>query len=706
MDMSRDSLHGTASLSYSRRTPPGKKKRPWVLGLFLLMFLLSIASGSLFYLFLRYAPLPPSNWSNSSTVQAADGSVLTDLFSGGRSSLKVPLQEIPPVLREATVAVEDRQFYSHHGFNLMGILRALYVNVRSGQIVEGGSTITQQLATYLYFNKQDRTLTRKLKEAVRTMQLEIHYSKDQILELYLNSIYYGEGAYGVEAAAQTYFGKSVKDLNLAESAMLAGLPNGPSLYDPLLHEQAAKERQTIVLTAMRNQGYITQQQWEQAVREPLKYAVKRTQNANAPHFTSYVAEEAKQVLGLGDNELALGGYQIHTTLDPAMQKAAEEAVNQYLPPGDLEVALVAVDPQNGAIKAMVGGRHLKDPGLNHVLTKRQPGSSFKPIVYLTALSHGFTPATRIKSEPTTITYGANGEKKYEVKNFANDYVHDYIDMRTAIARSDNVYAVTTHMKVGPQNVMETARQLGIESPLQPYPSLALGTFPVSPLEMVRAYAALANGGHKVTLHSISSIEDAYHYTIYENQPTSEQVADERLTFILTDLMKSVFEPGGTAARVAAMLDRPAAAKTGTTDTDAWMIGYTPDLVTAVWVGYDKDRLLSQSDARVAAPIWAAFMQKALQGHPKNDFTVPNGLFKVAIDPASGQLATANCPTRHEEYFVAGTEPTEECSLHPASFSGKMKKKWQESESSLQHFWDVLHGTPSRSSESEQGGRSP
>jgi 1A family penicillin-binding protein len=689
-DLSSDTLHGTPPAAYPSRVQRRRRRGGFIFAFFSLVFLISMAAGSLFYLYLRYAPLPPSNVANTSTVIADDGTVLTDLFRGGQNRLKVPLQEIPLYLREATIAVEDDQFYSHHGFNLTSIARALYVNFKEGRIVEGGSTITQQLAKKLYFS-DDRTFTRKLKEAVRTMQLEINYSKDQILDQYLNIIYYGEGAYGVEAAAQTYFGKSVQDLDLAESAMLAGLPNSPSSLSPFQNEKGAKERQRIVLDAMVKQGYITKQQADDAYHEPLKYATKHSLNANAPHFTNLAATEAKNALGLQDNELALGGYKIHTTLDPNMQKLAEDAVAKYMPKGDLEVALVAIDPKTGALKTMVGGRHFKDPGFNHVLAKRQPGSSFKPILYLTALNNGYTPATRIKSEPTTIKYGADGEKTYEVKNFADQYVHDFIDMRTAISRSDNVYAVTTNMDVGPDKVVEEARKLGIESPLQPYPSLALGAFPVSPLEMARAYSALANGGQKVQIHAVSSIENAYNKNVYQFQSTPEQVADPKLTFILSDLMKGVFEPGGTAYRVAKMIDRPVAGKTGTTDTDAWMIGYTPDLVTVVWIGYDKDRLLSQEESHLAAPIWAEFMKQALARQEKTDFQKPEGVIQVAIDPTTGQLATPNCPSQHLEYFVAGTEPTEECSEHPASLPGKLRKKLGEGSSTLHKVWDYLTG---------------
>lgn len=686
-----DTLHGTPATSYTRRRQTHKRKNGFAILFFVTIFLFSMVAGCLFYLYLRYAPLPPSNAANASAVLTTDGTVLTDLFKGGHNRLKVPLQDIPATLREATISVEDDKFYSHHGFDFYGIARALYVNIKSGQIKEGGSTITQQLAKNLYFNTQDRTFTRKIKEAVRTMQLEINYSKDQILEQYLNYIYYGEGAYGAEAAAQTYFGKPVQNLDLAESAMLAGLPKGPSIYSPLSDEKKAKERQRIVLDAMVNQGYITKQQADEAYQEPLQYATQHTMNAKAPHFISLAVADAKDALGIQENELVLGGYKITTTLDPAMQKAAEDAVAKYLPKGDLEVALVAIDPKTGEIKAMIGGRNFRDPGLNHVLAKRQPGSSFKPIVYLTALQNGFTPATRIKSEPTTIQYGPNGEKTYEVKNYENQYVNDYIDMRTAISRSDNVYAVTAQMDIGSEKVVDMARKLGIESPLQPYPSLALGSFPVSPLEMARAYAILANGGQKVQIHAVSSIENAYNKNVYQYQNTAEPVTDPKLAFILTDLLKGVFEPGGTASRVASMVDRPVAGKTGTTDTDAWMIGYTPDLVTAVWIGYDKDRLLSPVESHLAAPIWAEFMKSALSQQAKRDFPKPEGVVQLNIDPTTGQLATPNCPAQHPEYFVAGTEPTEECSEHPISIPGKIKKQLESGGSTLHKVWDYLRG---------------
>lgn len=668
-----------------------RRKRALLVKLSIYFAAITFLSGLFFFLYVRFAPLPDGDIANHSRIVAADGSVLTDLFDNGENRIKVGIQDIPLSLQNATVAIEDAQFYNHSGVNLRGIARAMYVDLRQGEWVEGGSSITQQLAKVLFLT-HDRTFSRKAKELLLTVQLETRYSKQEILENYLNAIYYGHGAHGVGQAAKIYFNKPVTNLSLAESAMLAGIPKGPTYFSPFVDLDKAKERQLHVLQAMVRNGFITQGEADNAYQQKLIFAEKKEiQTGVAPYFTQFAGKSAVERNGVPEDELFRGGLTLQTTLDLHMQRAAEAAVSKYMPQqSDLQVSLIAMDPKTGQIKAMVGGRDFTQSSFNRVLAKRQPGSSFKPFVYYTALENGATPAKMVKSEPTVFTY-ENGQT-YTVKNFGNLYAQDYIGMREAIKKSDNIYAVQTGMEVTPEKVIQTARRFGIESDLSPYPSLALGVFPVTPLELARAYSVLANGGTLVEPTAIKQIVNPYGRDVYERPVESKQVADAQNIFILTDMMRSVFEPGGTGARIASQLEsHVVAGKTGTTDTDAWMAGYSPNLVTVVWVGYDKDRLLNTTESLVAAQVWGEFMKAAQENTPAADFARPEGLIDVNIDPTTGMIATENCPHVQREFFRIGTEPTEECTEHPVTTGQKIEKQIQNGGSAIRKFWDWMRG---------------
>ncbi|ALS25668.1 carboxypeptidase [Paenibacillus sp. 32O-W] len=627
--------------------------------------LIGLALLIVLLLYLRTQALPVASISQTSEMFDLQGNVI-DTFHTGENRRSVSLADISPYAVQATLAIEDRRFYDHNGFDLRGVARAALVNLEHLSNKQGASTLTQQLARNLYLT-HEKTWTRKLKEAVYTVQLEMKYSKDEILNLYMNQIYYGHGAYGIETAADYYFGKPAKELTLAESAMLAGIPKGPKYYSPFLDMKNAKDRQRTILLAMAEQGMITREQADRAYAELLHFRKpgEDAEEGFAPYFRDYVRSVAIERLGIDERLLNEGGIRIYTTLDPVAQRAAEEAVNAGIPDkSEQQAALVAIDPRNGYIKAMVGGRDYQTNQYNRVFAdSRQPGSSFKPILYLTALAEGgMTPVTRFKSEPTTFTYD-EGRKTYKPRNFNDKYAHDYIDMRQAIASSDNIYAVNTIMSVGPEKVIETARKLGIDSPMQPVPSLALGTFPVSPFEMASAFGTLAAGGKHAEPVAILRIEDRKGNILYEAEPKVEQVVDAAHAYVLTSLMESVFDNGGTGYRVSAAIKRPVAGKTGTTATDAWLVGYTPELATAVWVGYDKGRTITPTEAHRAAPIFASFMEKALEAVPPKLFPMPDGVVSVYIDPASGKLADATCPEKRLETFVRGTEPTETCGGH-------------------------------------------
>lgn len=613
---------------------------------------------------IRYAPLPSASFPQSTQILDANGNVLAAM-QGGVNRQTVSLSQISPWLVQATLATEDRRFYEHSGVDIHGTLRAIWVDVRHLSKEQGASTLTQQLARNLYLS-HERTWKRKAMEAWYAAKLEQAYSKDQILEMYLNQIYYGHGAYGAESAARLYFGKSAKDLTLAESAMLAGIPKGPRYYSPHLHYDQAKARQHTVLQGMVTTGHITKKQEAEAASEPLHLVpLPKDKGKIAPYFVDYVRKLAAQLVPMDERLLNEGGLRIETTLDSHMQKAAEAAVAKQMPANSgLQAALVAIDPVTGHIKAMVGGRDYERNQFNRVFaTTRQPGSSFKPILYATALgARTLSPTTRFMSAPTVFYYD-DYRKIYRPSNFNDRYAGGEIGLRQAIKSSDNIYAVNTIMQVGPQEVISMARKLGITSKLDAVPSLALGTFPVSPFEMASAFTAFAGGGVRPEPTAITRIVDRDGQVLYDAHPRRESVLTPALAYVLSDLMQSVFDTGGTGHRVSYMLKRPVAGKSGTTQSDAWFVGYTPDLVTSVWVGYDRGRAISSSEAHRAAPIFAEFTENALAAVPPHPFPVPEGVVTLLIDPATGQLASDDCPEKVRETFLAGTEPTETCVLH-------------------------------------------
>lgn len=621
-------------------------------------------------LYLRSQPLPPSELQETTTVYAADGQAI-DTIHKGQNRVYVSIQEWPKHLLDATLAVEDQRFYQHFGIDIRRVGGAILANIRQGALAEGASTISQQLARNLYLN-HEKTWQRKIKEAFYTLQLEMHLSKSEILERYLNQIYFGHSTYGVEAAAQLFFGKSSRELSLAEAALLVGIPKGPRYYSPWLNAENAFARQRLILNLMEQQGLITSSEKEQALAEEL-YILdpdERLQRVPdmAPYFSDYVRHIAIQQYDIEEELYDHGGLRIYTTLDPATQVAAEQAFQQFIPEDrDLQGALVAMDPRTGYIKAMVGGKDYSSSSFNRVFAERQPGSAIKPFLYYAALEQGLTPLTLMKSEPTTFTYD-EGRATYTPRNFNSSYPNDFITMETAIAKSDNIYAVKTLMHLGEQTLVDTLHQFGIQRNFRPLPSLALGAQNVSLFELARGYALLANEGKHAEPLAILRIEDRNGNVLVEEQPVAqaqqEQVLDPANSFILTRMLRSVFEEGGTGFRVAHMLQRPVAGKTGSTDTDAWMLGYTPELVAGVWVGYDRNEFINHNnDGRLAAQIWASFVEGALQHHFPSLYTVPDGVVGAYVNPSSGLLATEHCPVQRLLYFKQGTEPTEFCHAH-------------------------------------------
>lgn len=633
----------------------------------LLSFLMLLTSLSIVgLLYLRSQPLPAHQIQETTTIYAMDGQVL-DMIHQGQNRTYVPIEHMPIHLIQAAIAVEDQRFFEHFGLDIRRILGVILVNLREGAKAEGGSTITQQLARNLYLS-HEKTWERKIKEAVYALQLEMHYSKTQILEQYLNQIYFGHSAYGVEAAAQLFFDKHVGELTLAESALLVGVPKGPRYYSPWLDFERSKSRQELILRLMHQQGYITEEAYQAALQEELHITEpgkKGTElQGSAPYFRDYIRHYVTQKYNIPEDVFEHGGLRIYTTLDPDIQRIAEETIQKFLPEDrPLQAALLAMEPATGYIRAMIGGRDYASSQYNRVFASRQPGSAIKPFLYYAALEQGFTPLTLMKSEPTTFVYD-EGRATYTPRNFNDSYSHDFITLEKALAQSDNIYAVKTLMFLGEEMLVDTLHRFGIERDFLPLPSLALGAQNVSLYELVKGYSLLANQGVRMEPTPILRIEDREGRLIVQEKPRGEAVLDEDITFILNRLLNSVFEPGGTAHRVAHLLNRPVHGKTGSTDTDAWMLGFTPQLVAGVWVGYDQNQFINHNnDGRLAAQIWAQFLEESLQEQMPALYSIPAGVTGVYIDPENGRLASEQCPVKRLLYFKKGTEPTEYCHDH-------------------------------------------
>ncbi len=571
----------------------------------------------------------------SSQIFDVKGNLLTTVHAT-ENRLPVKISDIPKNLQNAFVATEDVRFYSHHGIDPQGILRAIWVNIIRQGVSEGGSTITQQLARNAFLS-QDRTLKRKVQEALLAIEIERKYTKQEILEMYMNQIYFGQGAYGVQTASQIYFGKDVKDLTLAQASILAGLPQSPNYYSPFNNLKAAKQRQAIVLDQMAKYGYISQATADEAKKEDIGLLSKPNSKhsySEAGYFIDYIIALVSEKYG--EDAIYKDGLKIYTTLDQDMQNAAEAAMTElptyYTDKNGIQQpqgALVAINPKNGYIVAMVGGRGT-DSFNRAVMAERQPGSAFKPFVYLAALEKGMTPGTIIEDKATTY-YGWT----------PNNYTRSFsgkVTMRYALQHSLNIPAVQLAYEVGMDKVIEVAKRMGITtlvtsgSGTDENLAAALGglTHGVKPIEMASAFGILANGGVRIDPIAITKIIDRNGQVIEEAAVEEKRVVSAKDAYVLTNMMQSVIN-GGTGGN--AYIGRPAAGKTGTTDDskDAWFVGFTPDLSAAVWLGddYGSETLHGISGGTVPASIWQTFMSKALANVPPSDFEVPPGAEKIA-----------------------------------------------------------------------------
>jgi penicillin-binding protein 1A len=670
------------------------RRFPWKLFLSVVLVVVFGSAGAVFGLvqwLRRDLPTPEQ----VATVQApvktvvydVRGRVLHEFYRENRSP--VPLRGIPRSLVNATLSTEDRNFYRHWGVDLWGIARAAATDVFHRRRAQGGSTITQQLARNLFLT-HERTFTRKLKEIALAIELERNYSKNQILEMYFNQIYFGEGAYGVEAAAKTYFGKPLAELTLPECALLAGIPANPSLYSPRRQPRAAVARRSKVLRNMLFTHAITQVEFDNAMHAPLGVTPLRYDNDRAAYFVEMVRLHLDEKYG--SNSVYEGGLRVHTTLDMDLQQLAERSVEKQLESLETELkitktratfvvqtsiaangrtpylqgALVAIDPRNGYVRALVGGRDWTHSNFNRATqARRQPGSAFKPFVYTAAMDNGFKPTDIIVDEPVSFP-GGDG-KPYEPRNYDQTF-RGPVTLRYALQQSINIPAIKLLRKVGVSLVASYARRMGIKSPLGQNLSLALGSSEVTLLELTSAYAVLADRGVRNEPLFILKVEDRAGNVLERNAPRPFEVLSEGTAATMTSMLRSVMDHGTGYPARARGFTIPAAGKTGTMDEymDAWFVGYVPSLACGVWVGYDEKKVIGpgMTGARAALPVWTDFMVGATRGLPPEDFPMPAGTLSRMVCAESGMLATDACPNTTTEIFPEGSEPSEYCTTHP------------------------------------------
>jgi penicillin-binding protein 1B len=616
--------------------------------------------------------------------------LLTSLFDSSREKRRaISYNDIPKVLRDAVLSVEDRRFFEHPGFDPIRILGAAWADLRHGARVQGGSTISMQVARSFFFNT-DRTLRRKVAETVVALELEHRFNKQQIFELYANEIYLGNrgsfAIHGFGEASLAYFNKDLREVSLPEAAFLAGIIHAPNRYSTSERRpDRAVEARDRALLSMAENGAITPEQVLGAKKTPLQIVGGALEGSTAPYFVDMVKDHLLDRFSEAD--LLSQSFRVYTTLDPELQRAASEAVDlgaksidsqlarryarwkkEGQPAPQAQIAIVVLDPHSGEIKALIGGRDYGESQLNHILSRRQPGSAFKPFVYAAAFEGAVdgvqpivTPATTVMDEPTTFEFDG---KEYTPNNYGEKF-HGQVTLREALMYSLNVATVKVAELVGYTRVTDMAHQFGLDPSIQPTPSVALGAYEMTPLEVASGYTILANEGVRTEPMFIRNVVNAQGESLEQNAIRSRRALDPRVAYLVTSMMEDVINRGTGATVRARGFNAPAAGKTGTS-RDGWFAGYTSNLLAIVWVGFDDNRDLGLSGANAPAPIWAEFMKRAVSlpaYRHVQPFVMPEGVTKVTIDPESLALATPECPVTREEVYIHGTEPTEFCPLH-------------------------------------------
>lgn len=575
----------------------------------------------------------------------------------------ISLDKISPYLIDATISTEDKHFYHHIGFDYLRIAKALVTNIVSSSLSEGASTITQQYARNLFLN-YDKTWERKIDEAMLAIELEVHYTKDEILEGYLNTINYG-GIFGIENASWYYFNKSASDLTLAEASMLAGIPQAPAKLSPINNGENAKKRQNVVLELMVNNKKITENDKIVAYNTPLEYVGKTDDNdiTSLLYYRDAVIEELNGIETIPSSLIKTGGLKIYTTLNKEAQVDLENAVKNNIKEGsELQLAGIMIDPNTGEVMALLGGTDYSKSQYNRAIkAKRQVGSTMKPFLYYAALESGFTSASSFISEATTFYFANN--KTYSPKNYNDHYANGPLSMTAAIAYSDNIFAVKTHLFLGEETLVNMVNRLGISSNMSAIPSLALGTKEISLMEMVCGYGAFASQGYKIDSHFIKRVEDSKGNIIYEYKEEKDLILNPSLTYILSEMLTSTYDTAfisynyPTLISLLPKITHKYSIKTGTTDSDMLIIGYNKNAVLGIWTGYDDNRKIDANDYYLHKDVWIDTMETYLKDKDNSWYSVPSNIVGVLVDPITGMLAKEDTKNSKMFYFIKGTEPT-------------------------------------------------
>ncbi len=672
-----------------RRTASPRKKRASsrrsVLGIAIIVFLVLFVGAALagtsivYYALLQELPsiaaLKDYRPSITTRVYADNNELIDEFFLEDRKV--VTYEDIPKIVIQAFIAAEDSRFFQHGGFDTQSMFRAFFKNVQAGHIVQGGSTITQQVAKQLYLSPEKK-YTRKIKEALLALKIEKYLTKEEIITLYLNHIYLGHGTYGIEAAAQGYFGKNARELTLAEAAVLAGLPKAPNAYSPYSHPDKSYQRQTYVLNRMLEDGYITEKERARALATRVKLRSIKPKDKIAAYFIENIRRYILEKYG-GD-VLYKEGLEVYTTLNIKMQTAARDAVEQGVAEveeregykkGELQGAFYAMDAKTGAVMAMVGGRSFQRSEFNRATqSRRQPGSAFKPLIYTAAFDKGMTPSTVIVDSPIAYPDPQQPDGMWTPQNFDRKFLGP-TTIHNALIHSRNIVSIKILEEIGLDYAISYAKNMGITSPLSRNLSLALGTAGVTLQELVQAYGVIANQGQRVQPFFITKIVDRTGHVFEETHPKVEQVIDPRIAFMTTCIMQDVVESG--TAQMIKSLGRPVAGKTGTTDDtrDAWFLGFTPSIVAGAWVGFDQERAMGRQEVggRAAAPIWLYFAQKALDDSPAESFPIPEGIVFVKVNRKTGTAVRKTDNATIYECFLEGTTPDDVETILPENLPG-------------------------------------
>lgn len=630
----------------------------YIIKIFVFLFFVFILGNVALYLYAYITPKIDINSNNSIVFYDNEGK---NFFENSSESKWAAISDISKYVIDATVATEDKNFYIHKGFDFLRIAKAFYINFKNGNISQGASTISQQYIKNLYLTF-DKTWDRKIEEAFLTLELETHYSKDEILEGYLNSINYGSGQYGIENASKYYFNKSALDLSLAEASILVGIPKNPSLYNPIYNLDKAKKRQKIVLDSMLEEGYITEEERNVAYNTELVFYGQDDPESvlSINYYKDAVLQELQTITSIPDSLIESGGLHIYTNLDIEVQKKMENIISEEMDGQiDYQVASIAVEPSTGKVIALIGGVDYNTSEYNRVTqAERQVGSTFKPILYYAALENGFTASSTFSSEATTFNMG-NG-KTYSPKNYGEKYGNKDISLATAIAYSDNIYAVKTHLFLGESVLVDTAKRMGIEKKLQANASLSLGTEEISMLDYSNAYTTLANYGVKNDVYLINKITDNDGNILYKHEYKEETVLNKRDVFILNELLSNTYNydfvdySSPTMLPISNLLTKKYAVKSGSTNTDYWAVGYNPDMLVMVWNGYDDNRDTSSSQSKITKRIWARTIESILENSDSSWYEIPTGVTASLVNPVSGQITENGKKTLL--FYIKGSEP--------------------------------------------------